>query len=217
MLNDIIIPVMEIIGTIAFSVSGALIAISCSLDIFGVITVACLTATGGGIIRDVLINQSSPLIFQNPKIALLSLITALTVFTAAYANSQKFYILREKIEYANNFFDALGLAAFSVTGIETACTAGYSGNAFFVITMGVITGVGGGLLRDILVNETPYILKKHIYALVSIGGSLFYYIIRTYTSLRTPGTIIIMTAMVLSRLLAAKFRWKLPKIDVSDK
>lgn len=217
MLKDIIFTIMEIIGTIAFSVSGALIAISCSLDVFGVITVGCITAVGGGIIRDILIGAGLPLIFSNLKIVLLAIITAIIVFVAAYINSRKFAMLREKIEHINNFFDALGLAAFSVTGIETACAAVCYDHAFFAITMGVITGVGGGLLRDILVNETPYILKKHIYALVSIGGSLLYYLVRTYAEYKTVWTIIIIIAMVSTRLLAAKFLWKLPKVKISEK
>jgi len=213
LLNDIIM-LIEVIGTIAFSVSGSLIAISRSLDIFGVIIVGCVTAVGGGIMRDILIGIGQPMIFSNTKIILLAVFTAAVVFIAAYINSRKFSILREKIERINNFFDALGLAAFSITGIEVACSAGHTENAVFVITMGVITGVGGGMLRDILVNETPYILKKHVYALVSIGGSWIYYLIRTYTECRSVGTVCVVAAMVITRLLAAKHRWMLPKITL---
>lgn len=216
MVNDYLITVMEWIGTVAFAVSGSLIAISCSLDLFGVIIVGCITAVGGGITRDLLIGNTPPLIFSNSEALLLAFITTLVVFWVAHINSKKFSGLRAKIEHMNVFFDAVGLSAFSITGTEIACAADFSGNALLAIAMGVITGIGGGILRDVLVNKKPYVLTKHIYAVASILGSGLYYLIKTYTAYETAGTLIAVSITVLIRLLAAKFRWKLPKVKLED-
>lgn len=212
MVEEIIISVMEWLGTIAFAVSGSLVAISCSLDLFGVIIVGCVTAVGGGMIRDILIGNIPPQIFSNPIMLLVAVITSLAVFIVAYINRKKFEKLREKIEHLNILFDSIGLAAFSVAGVEIACLSKYSGNAVLAITLGMITGVGGGLLRDVLVNEKPYILTKHIYAVASILGCTVYYVMSMYLNYSVLGTFVSLSLTVLIRLLAAKFRWKLPKI-----
>lgn len=216
MLGDTIFNIMEWIGTISFAISGTLVAISCSLDLFGVITVGCVTAVGGGIIRDLLIGRIPPQIFFNPLILLVALLTSLSVFVFAYFNREKFNSLRERIERTNIFFDALGLAAFSVTGVEIACESAYSGNIVLVITLGTFTGVGGGVLRDVLVNEKPYVLIKHIYAIASILGCVCYYVISFVFGYRVWGTILAVGLTVAVRLLAAKYRWKLPKINLNQ-
>ena len=216
MLGKIIILIMEWIGTIAFSVSGSLVAINCSLDLFGVIIVGCVTAVGGGMIRDILIGKIPPQIFFSPQILLVSIITSIFVFVLAYIKRQKFESLRERIENINVFFDALGLAAFSVAGVEIARSAGYEGHMLISITLGALTGIGGGVLRDVLVNEKPYVLTRHIYALASIFGCVVYYFISVCWNYRILGTALAVVLIVLTRMLAAKFRWKLPKIKVED-
>ncbi|MBQ8696538.1 MAG: trimeric intracellular cation channel family protein [Clostridia bacterium] len=214
MIRDFLINIMEWIGTVAFSVSGVLVAVGCSLDLFGVIIVGCITAVGGGMMRDLLLGRVPPQIFFNPAILLVAVLTAVTVFIIAYINAKKFKGLRERVEKINNLFDALGLAAFSVTGVEIACNGGYADNALIAITMGVITGVGGGILRDVLVNEKPYVLTKHIYAVASIIGSGIYYLARTFTGYDVVGTFAAVGITIMIRLLAAKYRWELPKINL---
>ena len=215
MVGQTIFLIMEWIGTIAFAISGTLVAISCSLDLFGVVTVGCVTAVGGGIIRDVLVGRIPPQIFSNPLILLMAIITSVTVFVIAYCNRVKFNALRERIERVNIFFDALGLAAFSVAGVEIACESAFGSNALLAITLGVITGVGGGVFRDVLVNEKPYILVKHIYAVASILGCIAYYVLSHMLNVRVWGTVIALLITVTIRLFAAKYRWKLPKIQLS--
>ncbi len=215
MIGDIIITIMEWIGTVAFCVSGSLVAIRCGFDLFGVITVGGITAVGGGILRDILLGDLPPQVFFNPVIVLVAVITALLVFIIAYINSKKFEGFREKIERINILFDALGLAAFTVTGTEIACASGFSDKLLLSVTAGVITGVGGGILRDVLVNEKPYVLTKHIYAVASIIGSVVYYFAGVYFSQKLWGTIISVGLTILIRLLAAKFHWKLPKVKLS--
>ena len=216
MISDIFILIMEWIGTVAFAVSGTLVAVSCSLDLFGVLIVGCVTAVGGGMIRDILIHNLPPNIFHNPYILLVAAITSFVVFNIAYINRRRFKQFRERIETVNNFFDALGLAAFSVTGVEIACASEYSGNLLLVITLGVLTGVGGGVIRDILVNEKPYILTKHIYAVASILGSGIYYFISIYLGYRVWGAFIASAVTIAIRMLAAKYHWNLPKIKLED-
>ena len=213
MISDIIILVMEWIGTISFAVSGTLVAISCSLDLFGVITVGCITAVGGGIIRDLLIGNIPPKVFYNPLILLVAASTSILVFLAAYLYRKRFQKFRERAELFNIFFDALGLASFSIAGIEVACLSSYENNILLTITLGVITGVGGGILRDVLVNEKPYILTRHVYAIVSILGCCFYYLISVQFGHKVIATFFVIIFTVLVRILAAKFRWKLPKIQ----
>ena len=211
-MREILMLVMELFGTVSFAVSGALVAISCGLDLFGVLTVGTITAVGGGIIRDVIIGQIPPAIFQNPEILLLAIVTALVVFLIAFINSKRIDDIHKKIDGLNIFFDAVGLAAFSVTGVEVTCAAGYSGNEVLAITMGVITGVGGGVLRDVLVNEKPYILVKHIYAVASLLGSVIYYVVGIVFGYQLIGTLASVLITIAIRLLAAHFRWNLPKI-----
>lgn len=90
-------------------------------------------------------------------------------------------------------------------------------NVLLVITLGVITGVGGGIFRDVLVNEKPYILTKHIYAVVSILGCCLYYLISVCFNYKVFATVFVMVFTVLIRLLAARFHWKLPKIKIDEK
>ena len=211
-MREILMLIMELLGTVSFAVSGALVAISCKLDLFGVLTVGTITAVGGGIIRDVLIGQIPPTVFTKPEILLLAIITALIVFIIAFINSKRIEDIHKKIDLINIFFDAVGLAAFSVTGVEVTCAAGYIGNEALVLTMGVLTGVGGGVLRDILVNEKPYILVKHIYAVASLLGSVVYYVVGICYGYQLVGTVVSVILTITIRMLAAKFRWNLPKV-----
>ena len=215
-MNEFVMLTMEIIGTIAFAVSGALVAISFSLDIFGVAFLGVITAVGGGMLRDLLIGNHPPKIFSLSYLLIIALLTAIIVFVISYINKHRFFEFKEKIERINNFFDAVGLAAFTVTGTQMACTAGFSDRVIFVIFMGMLTGVGGGIFRDVLVSQTPYVLKKHIYAVASIIGSILYYVLSVTFGFEFTGTLISMLTVIVIRLLAAKYLWKLPKIKNPD-
>ena len=216
MLGKTIMTIMELIGTVAFAVSGSLVAISCSLDLFGVLIIGCITAVGGGIMRDVLIQNLPPNIFSNLGVLALAVLTSLVVFCIAYIKRKSFVELKEKIDHINNIFDALGLAAFSVTGVEVCCNSAHGDNIVLAVTLGLLTGVGGGVLRDVLVNEKPYILTKHIYAVASILGSALYYIISVYAGSQVFGALVASVVTVSIRLLAAKYHWNLPKIRFTD-
>ena len=210
-----IIFTMEVIGTIAFAISGALIAVRCGLDLFGVLLVGCITAVGGGILRDVFLGKIPPTAFSNIYFLVIAGVTAIGIFVVSYFNAKKFDTFNKKIESINNVFDAIGLAAFSVTGTEMACAAGFADRAIFCVAMGLITGVGGGMIRDILVDKTPYVLRKHVYAVASILGSILYYYIRIYAS-RTAALLVAMPVIFIVRMLATKYHWKLPRIHLES-
>lgn len=217
MVSEIVLLVTEWIGTISFAVSGSLVAIRHDLDLFGVATVGAITAIGGGIMRDTMIGNTPPKIFYNPLILLVAVITSLIVFLITYLYRKNFKKISEKIDNINILFDALGLSSFSIAGTEVAFLASLQDNVLLVITLGVITGVGGGILRDVLVNEKPYILTKHIYAVVSILGCCLYYLISVCLNYKVFATVFVMVFTVLIRLLAARFHWKLPKIKIDEK
>ena len=215
-MGEIAISIMEILGTIAFAISGSLIAVRCNLDIFGVLFIGVITAAGGGMLRDTLVGDCPPSVFSNTYILIIAALTAIAVFIFAYINKHHFEILREKIERINNIFDAIGLSAFTVTGAEVVFDAGYGENIIFVVMMGMITGIGGGIFRDVLVSKTPYVLKKHVYALASIAGGIIYFFIRTNDEKKMVGTIVSMVTVFVIRMLATKYMWSLPKVNLKE-
>lgn len=215
-MEENVLLVLEIIGTVAFAVSGALVAIKANLDIFGVFFIGCITAVGGGMTRDILIGSTPPAIFSNLYVLLTAALTSLAVFVIAYLYRKHFDTFRERVEHVNNFFDAIGLAAFSVMGTEIAFVHGIADNVVLSILLGMLTGVGGGMMRDILTDTTPYIFKKHVYALASIGGAGLYYALRLWIEGTLIPSAVAMLFVLIVRMLATKFRWSLPKIRLGE-
>lgn len=209
-----ILKAFEIIGTIAFSVSGGLMAIGAGLDLFGVMFVSCITAFGGGIVRDLLLGLNPPAVFHNFPIFMIAFLTSFIVFIVAYIKRSHFSSFKTKVEYINNFFDAIGLAAFTVIGSEVGYINGFSENGFIIIVIGMLTGIGGGIFRDILIDTAPFVFKKHVYAVAAICGSFLYYILRKYVGNVSLASVFAMVSVILLRLLATHFRWRLPKIDI---
>lgn len=201
---------VEAIGTIAFASSGAMVAIKKQLDLLGVIVLGVTTAVGGGMLRDIIIGNVPPALFKDPIYVLLAFITVMLLFITVRLN-QEFLSGRhmETFEKIMNIFDAIGLGAFTVVGIDTAVLAGYGNYHFLIIFLGVITGVGGGILRDIMAGQTPYVLKKHIYACASIAGAILYAGLMNHIN----GNIAMLAgaaAIIVIRLLATRFCWNLP-------
>ena len=216
MIPEKIMLVLEIIGTVSFAVSGALVAIKAGLDIFGVLFITAITAFGGGICRDLLIGRTPPALFSNFYMFFIAILTGISVFIVSYVKRRQFDEWRRKIDHINNFFDAVGLGAFSAMGTEIAFQRGFSDNVFLTITLGMLTAVGGGIFRDILTNTTPYIFKKHVYALAAISGSCIYYVLRMLIPGILLPSIIALVLVVTVRMLATKYHWSLPKIYVGD-
>ena len=207
---------IEAIGTIAFASSGAMTAIRKRLDLLGIIILGETTAVGGGMLRDILLGRVPPSLFINPVYVIMAFVTVLILFFIIRFNQQIMtgpYIVA--YEKSMNIFDAVGLAAFTVTGIDTAAMAGYGEYHFLSIFLGVLTGVGGGVLRDIMAGQTPYILKKHVYACASLAGAIFY--VYLSGALGSNAAMVTGALLVIAiRLLATKYCWDLPKATADE-
>ncbi len=206
--------ITNLIGVIAFAISGALIAISCGLDLFGVVFIGTITAVGGGVTRDVILGNFPPAIFSNLLALSVAVVTSLTVFIISFIYRKKFHTVSEKIEHINNIFDAVGLAVFSITGVQVAIDLGYETNFVLAILMGMITGVGGGIYRDVLVLKPPYVLNKHVYAIASLVGSAVFYVVNVFLTAPLTATFLGIAIIITIRMFATKYKWKLPKIKV---
>jgi len=114
------------------------------------------------------------------------------------------------VDAINNIFDAFGLGAFTVTGAQIAISAGHGDNLFFSVFLGVVTGTGGGLLRDMMVGEIPFILTKHIYAVASIAGGLVYCLLARL-GYDTAAAIVTILLVFGLRLFSSRYHWNLPK------
>ena len=207
---------IEIIGTIAFASSGAMVAVRKKLDLFGIIVLGVITAVGGGMIRDLMIGSIPPNMFRNPIYVFAAFVTVLIMFLIFRCRPHllgSHYM--ESYEKVMNILDAIGLGAFTVTGIDTGIDAGYGEYHFLIIFLGVITGIGGGILRDIMAGETPFVLKKHVYACASVIGA-----VSCVWIYRETGQIAAMSAssaiVIIIRFLAAYYHWNLPRIKLGD-
>lgn len=200
--------IFEFVGTVSFAISGAMEAIRHKMDLFGVIMLGLITACGGGVLRDIVIGVIPPRVFRNPTWAILAIIISLLVFIIlrfSKAALQHVVRLRETLYF---LADTGGLAAFTVLGIESAG----SGSFALLLFVGIITGVGGGVLRDVLAGTVPSIFKKHIYALASAAGALTDILLMRIL----PHEIAMLAGfcvVVLIRVLASHFHWNLPHIE----
>ena len=207
----VFLAIMDVIGTAAFAVSGAVVAIGAEMDIFGVNILAVTAATGGGMFRDLLIGRTPPAMFRDPLYVILAVVSANLVFLAVYLSRREMRSSERHIyDLILFWFDTLGLAAFTVDGVYVAWQYGQS-SVFLMVFLGVITGVGGGILRDILARQTPYIFVKHIYACAAIAGAL-----TTALMFRSAGLenamVLGAVVIVVIRVCAAHFKWNLPRI-----
>ena len=204
--------ITELIGTGAFAVSGAIVSIRKGLDIFGVIFCGIITALGGGVIRDVILSNLPPVMFCTYIYAVLAVLFAVATFLFARRYQTVFLNKGEYIDNINNFFDAVGLGSFTIIGIQTGLAMGYGDNAFFVLFLGMTTGCGGGILRDILVREIPFVLSKRIYAIASLLGGIIYYLMFVVFGIDEFIAVICgVAAVFFTRVLSSRFHWNLPK------
>ena len=203
---------LEILGTIAFAVSGAIKGVNKKMDVLGVCVLGLITAVGGGIIRDLVLGNTPPITFIKPRYALIAIITSIIIFLPFVRK----FIARHKHGYELCLLitDTLGLAVFSVIGVQVAY-AGFNNNMFLLIFVGVATGVGGGVIRDMMAETIPDIFKKHFYASASIIGTII-----TVLIWKVVGEAFAMSigfvVIVALRLLAAKYHWNLPTIHDDD-
>lgn len=206
---DIIWYIFDMIGTIAFAVSGALVGVSRKMDIFGMTVLALATAIGGGIVRDVLLGYFPPNSLRN--IVYVTVVLAVTVIVFLIYNSRyRKHAMGPRSRASYLLADALGLASFTVTGASAGFKL-YPELPIFIVLLGTITAVGGGIIRDMLAQRIPSVLKEDVYALPSIIGGIVYYLMVTssWDNMAVYGAF---TVVLVIRLLALKYNWSLPKV-----
>lgn len=200
----------ELMGTVAFAVSGAMIGLKKNMDIFGVSILGLITAVGGGLIRDVILSIAPPKVFQSSIYILLSLGTSIILFFPFFRR----WITKNQPLYERVLLilDSIGLAVFTVVGVQTGFETSYQLNSLLLIFVGVLTGTGGGLLRDMMAGDTPFIFVKHIYACASIAGASLCVLLWVPLGRTAAMAAGFCTVMVI-RLLAAHFHWRLPRAE----
>jgi len=198
--------VLESVGTVAFAVSGGAVAVRAGMDWLGVAVLAVVTAVGGGTLQDLLLGRLPVGWIQDPWPVWLALATAAVVVAEAYWHPRKAPDSRRIVLWA----DAAGLAGFTVAGTQLALAAGTA--APVAVLLGVVTGTGGGVARDVLARQRPLILIGQIYALTAAAGAATL-VLLTFAgaSLVVARWIAIAVALGL-RLLAIRFSWSLPRI-----
>lgn len=199
--------IVNLIGTVAFAAAGALVGLRKNMDIFGVCILGLTTAVGGGVIRDLILGITPPNTFRDPTSAMVALLVSAVFFLRRF---RRFLMQRPEIyDLMMLWLDAIGLGAFTVMGIQIAYETLETPTLFLLVFVGVVTGAGGGLVRDVMAGDTPYIFVKHIYACASLAGALV-----CAGLWEIAGSAVSMVAglvtVVLLRCLAAHFRWNLP-------
>ena len=207
-----ILYVTELLGTVAFALSGAMVGVKKQLDLLGVIVLGVTTAVGGGALRDLMLGNIPPVMFRNSTYVLVAFLTALVMFIFLYIVGHRFSKYGELYTKLLNLVDAIGLGVFATAGARTAITAGFGERGFLVLFVGVITGVGGGMLRDLMATEIPMVLKKRIYAVAALAGAWLYYMLVRFGVNELAATYLGIGSVIAIRMLAAHYCWDLPRI-----
>jgi uncharacterized membrane protein YeiH len=197
----LLLTLLDYLGTLAFAISGALKAVRREMDVFGLIVLAVVTAIGGGTIRDVMLGVR-PFWFGDANYILLSLLAAFGVFGL--------YRLISKREAALLWFDAIGLGTFTIIGASKAIAAGLG--LVPTVVLACLTGIGGGVIRDVLAADIPVVLRREVYASACIVGAIIYWILLRYqvpNYVSAPATVVIVTGI---RLLSVHYGVGLPKL-----
>nr|WP_204920575.1 trimeric intracellular cation channel family protein [Microlunatus panaciterrae] len=191
---------LDLAGISVFALSGALVAVRKKLDVVGVLVLALVTGLGGGMLRDLLIGAVPPATLQDWRYLLVPMLAGLVVF--------RFHPRIARIEPYINVSDALGLGLFCVTGSAKAMQYGLGPVPSAL--MGVLTGIGGGILRDLLAGRTPIVLRQEVYALPALAGALVV-VVPWELGLYRPWVAIAAAGVCIAlRLLAIRFRWEMP-------
>ena len=197
-----VIYVLDILGTFAFAISGALVALDKKFDIFGVIIIAFVTAVGGGMLRDVLIN-AHPINWIG-DLNYLYIIFSAVLFT---------FLFKSKIAHLSKtmfLFDTIGISVFTLLGLQKGLS--YDLHPIIAIIMGMISAVFGGVLRDVLTAKIPLIFEKEVYASACLAGGISYLILNYFKVDENINFIISAIVIASIRVIAVKFHLELPKI-----
>ena len=212
--SELFIFLLEIVGTIAFASSGAMLGIRKNMDIFGVNVLGITTAVGGGCVRDLLLGIHPPKMFQNFAYVGTAILTSCLLFVVFFIQKELLEsTFLEHYERVMSALDAVGLGILTVMGIRTAMDleGSHFDHWFLLVFVGVATGIGGGMMRDVMAGETPFVFIKHVYACAAlIGAFLYIFLCRAVPDI---GAMLVSSITVVAvRLLAAHYRWNLPRI-----
>ncbi|MFV9473979.1 trimeric intracellular cation channel family protein [Advenella sp. RU8] len=200
-MNNLLLLALDVLGTFAFALSGVIAAKNRNLDLFGVFFIAFITACGGGIIRDLCLGATPPVSIASWRYLF---VTWVAVF---FSLRFKFWI--KKLAYPIFLFDAVGLGTFAVTGAEKVLH--YGGAYETAIILGVITAVGGGLLRDVFLNRPPIILEKEIYASAALVGACIMVAGNYFGLQEFVVTLVGAGVTFLIRYFSYRYKWNLPR------
>ena len=196
-----LIQFLDLVGTMAFAATGAIKAVEHKLDIFGVIFLAAITGLAGGIIRDVVLGKIPPSGISEISFASIAIVTAIAVFFLYHRIKSQMGLFLT--------FDAVGLGVFTIIGATIALNI-YGFNVLLMVFAGMITAIGGGIIRDALVNETPLVFRKELYASISFVGVLLY-ILLLYEGINLEiASIVCIIFITVFRIMAIHYRWNLP-------
>lgn len=201
-----LITIVELLGVISFAFSGAVSAMQKRLDVFGVLIITFVTAIGGGTIRDMLIG--------NLPVGWLLDINLITTIFVTYILSFFFHPHENKISKIIFWMDTVGLAVFTMVAITKGLQ--FHLHPMICVALGTITGCFGGILRDVLLNEIPYVFRKDIYASASIAGGIVYFISAKISNDHNISSIIAGTVIVLIRVGAKFLNWRIPLMYAKD-
>ena len=200
---EFFIYVLDLFGTMAFAVTGAFKAIEHKADIVGIIILATITGVAGGTIRDVILGKSLPNSLIDPSYVIITVVSAIVIF-----------LLHSKMKKHWNVFlkfDAIGLGVFTVIGATFAYNM-FGMNFLVIILSGMLTAIGGGILRDVFVSQTPIVFVKELYASASFLGAAVFYLVILLTNDVYAGTISGLLLATGLRMVAMKYNWNLPKV-----
>lgn len=204
--DDTFLVIIEILGTVAFAISGIRLAAAKRFDWFGAYVVGLVTAIGGGTLRDVLIKKDVFWMITPLYLA----VTGLSLFTVILFRQALVKGFRTLF-----LFDAIGLALFVVIGIEKTLLAGYE--MWVAIVMGIITGSFGGIVRDILIGDVPLFFRKDIYATACLAGGMVYWLVSLLNLNPIYAQVSCAVTVIGLRILASYYKWALPILLVDEK
>ena len=203
---EFFIYILDLFGTMAFAVTGAFKAIEHKADIVGIIILATITGVAGGTIRDVILGRDLPNSLIDPSYVIITVVSAIVIF-----------LLHSKMKKHWNVFlkfDAIGLGVFTVIGATFAYNM-FGMNFLVIVLSGMLTAIGGGILRDVFVSQTPIVFVKELYASASFLGASVFYLVILLTNDVYAGTISGLLLATGLRIIAMKYNWNLPKVKSS--
>jgi uncharacterized membrane protein YeiH len=195
--------IIEILGTIAFAISGSLAAMNKKLDPFGVFIIAFVTAVGGGTLRDVMIGRT--------PVAWMTEVDYVYLIVLGYILALVFRKKLGRFRISLFLFDTIGLGVFTLIGLQKGLEAGLHPNN--CVALGTMTACFGGVIRDILCNEIPVIFRREIYATICMAGGILFFVLKAFEINNNLLSIVVAVFMIVLRILAVRYRWSLQPVE----